>query len=165
MSKSYATASQGESRGTPPPRILEVVVAVHDVVAAAERLGAAFAAPAAALINEHTPGIEIKMTSLELSGARLGLIQDATGSGPVARSIARRGEGLYSVIIEVPDLRVAMQRMAALGVEFVSEDPVVLRDADRDGRRFSRILIAWTRPQSTHGVLIEFQERQRDQQA
>ena len=135
-------------------------VAVRDAAAASRLFATAFATSAADLVTEPTPGLELTMSSVPLADARLGVIEDASGQGPIARFLERRGEGLYSVLIEVPNLRDAMRRMGAAGITFVSDEPVVLTDVERNGRWYRRISIAWTHPRSTLGVLLELQERE-----
>jgi len=142
-------------------RIVEVEVAVRDVEAASQRLASAFGTVASVPATERTEGLEVTMSALTLGGARLGFIQDATGSGPVARFLEKRGEGIYSVLVVVPNLSEAMARMRKAGIRLFPEQPQVLEHVERDGERFSKISIVWTHPTTTHGVLIELQERER----
>jgi methylmalonyl-CoA/ethylmalonyl-CoA epimerase len=142
-------------------RLVEVELAVRDVEAAATLFSSAFGTTAERPATERTPGLEITMSAVPLGGVRLGLIQDSSGSGPVARFIDRRGEGLYSLLVEVPDLADAMQHLRDAGIRLVSDEPKVLENVERGGETYSRIAIAWTHPSSTHGLLIELQERQK----
>lgn len=147
--------------GDAAARIIEVEVAVRSVTEAAALLASAFGTTAEPPVTERSPGIGITMSSLRLSGARLGFIEDVTGTGPVARFLERRGEGLYSVLIEVADIAEVMQRMRVAGVRFVRDEAVRLENVERGGEQFRELRIAWTHPSTTHGVLIELQERHR----
>jgi hypothetical protein len=48
--------------------------------------------------------------------------------------------------------------MKSTGVEFVSEEPYVLRDYRWKDETYSAVHIVFSRPSTTHGVLIELQQ-------
>ena len=77
------------------------------------------------------------------------LIQPTDPDGPIARFLAKRGEGLHHVAYRVPDLQAALDRLAADGVRLIDTTP-------RRGLHGWRI--AFLHPESCAGVLTELVE-------
>jgi methylmalonyl-CoA/ethylmalonyl-CoA epimerase len=74
------------------------------------------------------------------------LIQPTDPEGPIARFMARRGEGTHHVAYAVDDIETALARLGAAGVRLIDEVP-------RAGAHGWRI--AFIHPESCHGVLTE----------
>jgi methylmalonyl-CoA/ethylmalonyl-CoA epimerase len=138
--------------------LTEVGVAVEDLEAASARFAAAFGGTASEVAEMTEAGVEMRYASVAVGDQRINLMQDTGDSGPVARAIKRRGEGLFNVMIEVDDLDAAIERLRAAGVEFVEPEPRVFVDGSYAGRRYDRHRIVWTHPKSLHGLLVEVQE-------
>ena len=77
------------------------------------------------------------------------LIQPTDPDGPIARFHARRGDGVHHVAYAVPDLAVALKRLAAAGIRLIDATP-------RQGTHGWKI--AFLHPESCHGVLTELVE-------
>ncbi|RMF93466.1 MAG: methylmalonyl-CoA epimerase [Nitrospinota bacterium] len=124
-------------------RIDHLGVAVKDLEAAirfyTEVLGLSLAG------REELQGL--KVAFIRVGDDEIELIEDTTPDGPIARYIARRGEGIQHVAFAVPNIQEALQAVKARGVRVIDEVP-------RRGTRGAEI--AFLHPQSTHGVLIEF---------
>ncbi len=77
------------------------------------------------------------------------LIQPTDPEGPIARYLAKRGEGLHHVAYRVPELAATLNRLAAAGVRLIDTVP-------RRGTHGWRI--AFVHPESCVGVLTELVE-------
>ena len=77
------------------------------------------------------------------------LIQPTDPEGPIARFLAKRGEGLHHVAYAVDDLAATLDRLAAGGVRLIDAVP-------RRGTHGWRI--AFIHPESCAGVLTELVE-------
>lgn len=77
------------------------------------------------------------------------LIQPTDPDGPIARYLAKRGEGMHHVAYRVDDLAATLSRLAAAGVRLIDEIP-------RSGLHGWRI--AFVHPESCAGVLTELVE-------
>jgi methylmalonyl-CoA/ethylmalonyl-CoA epimerase len=86
---------------------------------------------------------------VEIGGTRLELLEPLGLEGPIARFLARRGEGLHHLAVAVRDIAAALQAARGAGVR-------ALDDAPRRGAHDTRI--AFLHPRDTHGVLIELVE-------
>jgi len=132
-------------------------VAVRDVEKAAERLGRAFQVEPEATSQNSDDDVEARFSSVALGDEKLVLMEDLTGKGPVARFIENRGEGLFSILVQVSDVNKAMAHMQAEGFSFVEPEPRPLDETDDDGNPI-RIDVAWVHPKDSHGLLIELQQ-------
>ncbi|WP_219974928.1 methylmalonyl-CoA epimerase [Rubrobacter xylanophilus] len=81
------------------------------------------------------------------------LMQPTRPDSPVARFLARRGEGFHHVAFEVEDLEEALRRLKAAGVELIDETP-------RPGAGGTRV--AFIHPRGAFGVLTELVELKRE---
>jgi methylmalonyl-CoA/ethylmalonyl-CoA epimerase len=81
---------------------------------------------------------------------RIELVAATATDSPIARYIARNGEGLHHVCIYVDDIEERLAELKAAGCRLVDETP-------RVGAGGSRI--AFVHPSSAHAVLIELEER------
>jgi methylmalonyl-CoA epimerase len=63
----------------------------------------------------------------------------------VAKYLAKRGEGLHHICLEVEDVDAALAEMQARGAQLINQAPVQAAE----GRAF------FLHPKGTHGVLIE----------
>ena len=77
------------------------------------------------------------------------LIQPTDPEGPIARFLAKRGEGLHHVAYAVDDLAATLDRLATAGVRLIDRVP-------RRGTHGWRI--AFVHPESCAGVLTELVE-------
>jgi len=83
--------------------------------------------------------------------AKLELLEALHDDSPIARHVARRGEGLHHLAFEVADLTAHMERLREAGFRLLQDEP----QPGADGKR-----IVFLHPKDTHGVLVEFCESQ-----
>lgn len=74
------------------------------------------------------------------------LIQPTDPDGPIARFLAKRGEGMHHIAYAAPDLAAALKRLETAGVRLIDRTP-------RIGAHGWRI--AFIHPESCAGVLTE----------
>jgi methylmalonyl-CoA epimerase len=78
------------------------------------------------------------------------LMQPLEDESPIARFIARRGEGIHHIAYRVDDVADALRRAREAGVATIDEDP----RPGGDGRT----RIGFLHPRSTFGVLTELEQ-------
>jgi methylmalonyl-CoA/ethylmalonyl-CoA epimerase len=129
-----------------PLRLHHVGIVVADVDAARERYealgftgGERFEVP-----EQHIVAIVYRAGS-----GYVELIQPTDLEGPIARYMAKRGEGSHHVAYAVDDIEATLARLKAAGVRLIDEQP-------RAGTHGWRI--AFIHPESCHGVLTELVE-------
>jgi methylmalonyl-CoA/ethylmalonyl-CoA epimerase len=137
----------------------EIGLAVEDLDAAITKFEAVFGTEACPVIEAPDPGIEMKFAYVHVGDQRINLMQDmGDGTGPIGRSVAKKGEGFFNSIIQVSDLDATIERLKAAGVGLVEDEPRVFTDGEYAGRRYVTNRVVWTHPRTFHGMLVEFQE-------
>ena len=92
---------------------------------------------------------QVRLVMVPVGETRLELLEPLSESSPIAKFIAKRGEGLHHVSLRVPDLAAAVQRLKRDGVRLVSEEMKI----GAGGHRF-----VFVHPSSAGGVLLELVE-------
>jgi methylmalonyl-CoA epimerase len=124
-----------------------VAIAVHDLEAAIDWYRRAFGAEVAHREVVEPDGVEEAM--LAVAESYVQLLTPTRDDSPVARFLARRGEGVHHVAYRVADCAAALEAARAAGARPVDERP-------RPGGRGTTV--AFLHPSSAFGTLIELVE-------
>ena len=92
---------------------------------------------------------QVRLVMVPLGESRLELLEATSENSPIARFIARRGEGLHHICLRVPDLAAAVERLKQNGVRLISEEIRI----GAGGHRY-----IFVHPSSAAGVLLELVE-------
>jgi methylmalonyl-CoA epimerase len=92
---------------------------------------------------------QVRLVMVPLGESRLELLEATSENSPIARFIARRGEGLHHICLRVPDLAAAVERLKQNGVRLISEEIRI----GAGGHRY-----IFVHPRSAGGVLLELVE-------
>jgi methylmalonyl-CoA epimerase len=95
-------------------RIRHITVAVRDIDTARSSLASLFGAQAANVLDVEAFGARTQ--DLALGESTLQLVSPVDRDGALQRFIERRGEGVYTVALEVDDLDAAIAELAEKGV-------------------------------------------------
>lgn len=96
--------------------------------------------------RHEIPEQDIVAVTFRAGSGWLELIQPTDPGGPIARYMAKRGEGTHHIAYAVDDIEAALKLLKAAGVRLIDETP-------RTGAHGWRI--AFIHPESCHGVLTE----------
>ena len=121
-------------------------IAVKSLAAAKgiyEKLGLTISA------EEVVESEQVRLVMVPVGETRLELLEPLSESSPIAKFIAKRGEGLHHVSLRVPDLAAAVERLKKDGVRLVSNEMKI----GAGGHRF-----VFVHPSSAGGVLLELVE-------
>jgi len=99
--------------------------------------------------EENVEGELVRVAMLPVGGSRLELMEATSENSAVAKFIAKRGEGLHHVCLQVPDLSAVVARLKNDGVRLVSNDIKI----GAGGHRY-----VFVHPSSAGGVLLELVE-------
>ena len=88
----------------------------------------------------------VRVAMLPAGPARVELLEPASEDSPIARFLARRGEGLHHIALRVPDLPAALDRLRAAGLRLVTDNI----QSGAGGHQYIFI-----HPASAGGVLVE----------
>ena len=80
------------------------------------------------------------------NGAKIELLESSDPNGPIAKFIAKKGEGLHHIAFEVPDILAEMERLKKEGFTLLNEAPKMGADNK---------WVCFVHPKDAGGVLIE----------
>jgi methylmalonyl-CoA/ethylmalonyl-CoA epimerase len=128
-------------------KVSHVGIAVTDLEAAKRTFGALLG-----VSNFHQERVEdqkVSIASCEVGESRIELTQAIAEDSPIAKFIAKRGEGIHHLAFEVDDVDAEMARLQSEGYQFTASAP-------SNGAHGMRIV--FLHPKATNGVLIELCE-------
>jgi len=125
-------------------RVSHIGIAVEDLNDAMSRYGALFAnrTPHRETVEEQ----KVDVASYSLGDSVVELTAATAPDSPIAKFIARRGEGVHHIAFEVDDIDTELARLRDAGMRLIDESP-------RHGAH--GMLIAFVHPASFNGVLVE----------
>ena len=101
--------------------------------------------------TEQVPSEGVTTSFFDVGTHKIELLEATDANSPIAKFIAKKGEGVHHIAFEVEDIEVELARLKAEGFELIHETAKEGADNKR---------IAFLHPKSTNGVLIELcQER------
>jgi methylmalonyl-CoA/ethylmalonyl-CoA epimerase len=83
---------------------------------------------------------------------KIELLEATNDDSPIAKFIAKKGEGIHHVAFEVENIEAEMKRLSALGFH-------LLNDVPKNGA--DNKLVCFLHPKSTNGVLVELCQEKR----
>jgi len=99
---------------------------------------------------EETVAAEgVRLSMVPVGESRIELLEPTSPESPIAKFLAKRGEGLHHVALHVDDLSATVERLKAAGTRLVSDEIKVGAGGH---------LYVFVHPASTGGVLLELVE-------
>jgi len=92
---------------------------------------------------------KVRVAMFQVGESRLELLEATSEDSPLARSLAKRGQGLHHVAVAVEDLAGTLRELETAGVRLIDREP---------RRGAGNQQVAFLHPASTAGVLIELVE-------
>jgi methylmalonyl-CoA/ethylmalonyl-CoA epimerase len=102
---------------------------------------------------EEFKDLKVKIAFLPVGEVMVELVQPTSTDTPLAKRIQENGEGLYHLALRVENIDEALKKMKQSGIEMRDKEP-------RLGGMGSKI--AFSKPDSTHNVMIELVERTKE---
>lgn len=125
-------------------KIEHIGIAVKDIDKSNQLFASLFGEPHYKIEEVVSEGVK---TSFFKSGPnKIELLQATNPESPIAKFIAKKGEGIHHIAFAVADIRSEIKRLQKEGFVVLNETPK--KGADNK-------LIAFLHPKSTNGVLIE----------
>ena len=125
-------------------KINHIGIAVNSITASLpfyrDTLGMAFEGDE--VVAEH----KVRVAFLAIGDSRIELLEPTADDSPVAKFLAKNGEGVHHIAYEVADLGAALAELKRDGVRLIDETP-------RSGAHGTSI--AFLHPKATGGVLTE----------
>jgi methylmalonyl-CoA epimerase len=121
-------------------------IAVRDITAALKVYQVALGLPLSEIVDVADQ--QVRVAFLPIGESNIELVQPTSDDTGVARYLAKRGEGIHHICIEVDDIEAALAQLKAQEVELI----------DREPRQGAHGWVAFVHPRGTHGVLVELVE-------
>jgi methylmalonyl-CoA/ethylmalonyl-CoA epimerase len=138
--------------------VYEIALAVKDMEATAKKFADVFDKELDPVSGSPDDGLELRHTGIWFGDVRLAILEDTSGTGPTARLIEKRGEGLSEICMRTPDLDAAIAHLKAKGVRLVSDEPIVFEDYPWKDEVYSKVRIVFIHPSALNGLQVELQE-------
>jgi methylmalonyl-CoA/ethylmalonyl-CoA epimerase len=104
------------------------------------------------LDEEHREEVamqKVRTAFLPLGESRIELLEPTAEDSPVAKFLARRGEGVHHICLAVDDLQAAIDDLRTKGFRLLNSQPI----PGANGKK-----VAFLHPDAGHGVLIELSQ-------
>jgi methylmalonyl-CoA/ethylmalonyl-CoA epimerase len=88
---------------------------------------------------------DVKMAFLPSGDSEIELLEPIHAESGIGRYLAKRGEGMHHICLEVDDLSSTLAELKAGGAQLIDETP----------RRGADGWVAFIHPKGAHGVLVE----------
>ena len=98
---------------------------------------------------ETLPEQDVKIGFLPGGDSEIELLEPLTPDSGIGRYLAKRGEGLHHICLEVDDIAATLAELKAKGAQLIDETP----------KQGAHGKIAFIHPKDAHGVLVELFER------
>lgn len=95
---------------------------------------------------EEVESESVKTSFIDANNTKIELVQATSEESPIAKFIAKRGEGIHHVAFEVEDIEAKMAELKEKGFRLLNDKPK--QGADNK-------LVCFLHPKDTNGVLVE----------
>lgn len=103
--------------------------------------------------TEEVESEGVKTAFFKLGDSKIELLEATTENSPIAKFIAKKGEGIHHIAFDVDDISLKMKELSEQGFRILNEDP----KSGADNK-----LVAFIHPKSSNGVLVELCQEKRD---
>ncbi|MFN4315714.1 MAG: methylmalonyl-CoA epimerase [Chitinophagaceae bacterium] len=96
--------------------------------------------------RERVESENVETAFFQTGESKVELLQSLSPDGVIAKFIEKKGEGMHHIAFAVDDIYAEIERLKALGFQFIQDQPKPGADNK---------LIVFLHPKSTNGVLVE----------
>jgi methylmalonyl-CoA epimerase len=101
------------------------------------------------MADETVEAEKVRLSMVPLGESRIELLEPTSDDSPIAKFLAKRGEGLHHVALNVEDLSGTVERLKANGTRLISDEIKIGAGGH---------LYVFVHPSSAGGVLLELVE-------
>jgi methylmalonyl-CoA/ethylmalonyl-CoA epimerase len=95
---------------------------------------------------EDVPSEGVKTSFIQTGPNKIELLEATNADSPIAKFIAKKGDGIHHIAFEVDDIIAEMERLKKEGFVLLNDEPKLGADNK---------LVCFVHPKSANGVLIE----------
>lgn len=101
------------------------------------------------MTDETVEAEKVRLSMVPVGESRIELLEPLSDDSPIAKFLAKRGEGLHHVALHVDDLSATVERLKANGTRLISDEIKIGAGGH---------LYVFVHPSSAGGVLLELVE-------
>lgn len=125
-------------------KIEHIGIAVTNLDAAIQTYSELLGTPCYKLEAVESEGV--KTAFFQVGESKIELLEATNDDSPIAKFIAKKGEGIHHIAFDVTNIEESMSDLRAKGFQLLNENPK--NGADNK-------LVAFVHPKSSNGVLVE----------
>ncbi len=99
--------------------------------------------------TESNPGESVDIAFLPVGDSEVELLKPTDPESGIGKYLAKKGQGMHHLCVEVEDIEAVIAQLVAHGVEMINAEPRVRPEGTR---------YAFVHPKSAGGVLVELYE-------
>lgn len=99
--------------------------------------------------NETVEDQKVTVAFFEVGDTRIELLEATDEDSPIAKFIAKKGQGIHHLAYQVDDCKMAINKMDEKGLRLIDTEPRIGAGGHK---------IAFLHPRSTYGILTELTE-------
>lgn len=130
-----------------PNRINHVAIIVEDLDSALSFWRDALGLPVHK--TEANEGENVNIAFLPIGESEIELLEPMTAESSIGKYLAKKGQGMHHVCVEVDNIDEAMANLREKGIDLINDTPKVRPEGTR---------YAFIHPRSASGVLVELYE-------
>lgn len=96
--------------------------------------------------QEEVTSEGVKTAFFQVGESKIELLQATNENSPIAKFIAKKGEGIHHIAFDVTDIQSSMNELSEKGFQLLNAEP----KSGADNK-----LVAFLHPKSSNGVLVE----------
>jgi methylmalonyl-CoA/ethylmalonyl-CoA epimerase len=141
-------------------RISEISIAVENTEQALADIGSILGLTHDEVSVEGQPPVQSRFSGFHVPGSSgLGVMASTAEGSPIDRFVKKRGEGIFSISLEVDSVEATMRDWQAKGIEFVMDTPMIVNNGRVAGGTWQTVKFNFTkRNPLLHGIVFEIQE-------
>ena len=125
-------------------KIEHIGIAVKDLEASNSLFASLFGKPHYKIEEVKSEGV--KTSFFDVGTNKIELLEATNPESPIAKFIAKKGEGIHHIAFAVTDIKAEITRLKSEGFTVLNEEPKFGADNK---------LVAFLHPKTTNGVLVE----------
>ena len=138
--------------------IREVNIAVRNLDDAVKAFSSRLGLETSSFNEDPRPPVQSRSATFPIGESCLALMESTAQGSPIDRFLKWRGEGLFSVSLQVRNLEETTMHLRQRGVQLILNNPMLFHEFVAYDRSYALAKMNFIRPSSLHGVLIEVQE-------
>ena len=103
--------------------------------------------------QEEVTSEGVKTAFFQVGESKIELLQATNENSPIAKFIAKKGEGIHHIAFDVTDIQSSMNELSEKGFQLLNAEP----KSGADNK-----LVAFLHPKSSNGVLVELCQEKTD---